>query len=56
VKGSPPPPFAVALNSNNVSVWPDAGVAEAVTWTLEIVTDTEPEAVPPFASVTTTVA
>jgi len=36
-------------------VLPDAGVAEAVTSTVEIVTETEPEAVPPFASVTTTV-
>jgi len=37
-------------------VFPDAGAPEAVTWMLEMVTDTEPDAVPPFASVTTTLA
>jgi len=35
-------------------VFPDAGAPEAVTWMFEMATDTEPDAVPPFASVTTT--
>jgi hypothetical protein len=36
-------------------VVPDGGAADPVTWMFEIVTDADPEAVPPFPSVTTTV-
>jgi len=51
----PPPPVAVAVKSKTVSVVPDGGVAEPVTWMFEIVTDADPEVVAPFPSVTTTV-
>jgi len=44
------------VKSNGVSVVPDIGEAEPVTWTFEMLTDADPEAVPPLPSVTTTVA
>jgi len=53
--GLPPPPVAVAVKPKAVSVVPDGGVAEPVTWMFEIMTDADPEVVAPFPSVTTTV-